>query len=635
MGARLEFLVERDQIQRAVSFEEESVLVGRGADCGLRLDDPQASREHCRFESLGGELFVVDLESANGTWVDGIKVDRRPLNPGETVRVGSTLLHVGGEIAPSLAGAENTRMAEGGREQEMLETFLAVARGLAREEKPEGVAGLLIDAAVALTRAERGFVFLVEEGRTTFSLGRNFAREPVPTPEKKVSQTLLEKALGSKKPLLLEDAASDGEFAGVASISDLGLRSILAVPLHFQGTVLGLLLVDHRLSGGAFRPSDIDLLDGLAGLAGNWLGAASQAQALANTRRKVATLRRQLGRRNRADEEESRRLRELTPDRYPGILGISSAMDSFFSKMDKVVESEVPILIRGESGTGKELVARALHYSGIRAGGPFVVENCGALPETLLESELFGHEKGAFTGASHARTGRFEEAHGGTLLLDEVGEMPFSMQARLLRVLEEGEIRPLGSDKVRQVDVRILAATHTDLEAAVEDGSFREDLYYRLKVVQLEIPPLRERWEDIPLLVTHFLAVEGEAQGRPCRPVSKECFEVLEKFGWPGNVRQLRNEMRRLSLLGEGEVQAQELSSEVGDEETPPNGNQESDSRPLPEKVADLEEKAILDALREAEGNRTEAAQTLGISRFALLRKMEKLGLKTEDGEEP
>jgi len=294
--------------------------------------------------------------------------------------------------------------------------------------------------------------------------------------------------------------------------------------------------------------------------------------------------------------------------------------------MERVMESDVPVLIQGEIGTGKELVARALHFGGPRASRPFVVENCGALPDTLLESELFGHVKGAFTGATRNKAGRFEEADGGTLFLDEVGEMSQAMQQRLLRVLQEGEVRRLGSDELVKVDVRLVAATNQDLRVAVEEGRFREDLYYRLKVVLLELPPLRRREGDVRLLAEHFLSLEAAEQGRPRRELAAESLAALEACAWPGNVRQLRNEMRRVTLLSEGPIAAEDLSPEVlqgaaGEPAT------DDASLPLPERVLALESRAILDALARFQGNRSKAATSLGITRFALLRKIEKYGL--------
>jgi len=630
MTEPLEIVVERDNLQQKMLLEGEQITIGRGVENDVRLDDPLASRVHCRLERLGAEVFVVDLDSNNGTWVDDRPIARRPLALGDTVRVGSTIIHLTGGVASRLRAAETTRTQETSRERDMLETLLAVMRALHAEENLERMSALLIDAAVLLTRAERGFVFLVQNGRTRLALGRNFAREPVTAPEKKLSKTLLEKALSSEEPLLLQDAASEDGYAGVASISDLGLRSLLAIPLRHRGQVLGLLLVDHRLASGAFHRDEVKLLSGLASAAANALGAARDRAALNRARRKIAALKRQLGQRVTAEQEELRRLGGARSARYGGMVGSSPVMQDLFAQLDRVVASDVSVLLQGESGTGKELVAQALHFAGPRAGQAFVTENCGSLPDTLLESELFGHIKGAFTGATRDRAGRFEEADGGTLFLDEVGEMSNAMQARLLRVLQDGEVRRLGSDKVRNVDVRVIAATNTDLAERVREQKFREDLFYRLKVVLLELPPLRRRKGDVAVLAEHFLAIEAAGQGRLKRELTRPALACLEEYSWPGNVRQLRNEMRRITLLGEGPVEPADLSSEIRHPQASLEAALESGGT-LPERLATLEIASIQAAIQDCRGNRSEAARKLGISRFALLRKMEKYDLNPAD----
>jgi transcriptional regulator with GAF, ATPase, and Fis domain len=625
----LEIRIERDGASSVIRLPGETALVGRGSDCDVRLEDPLASRNHCRFERLGREVFVVDLGSANGTWVDGVKIDRRSVGPHHAVRIGGTVLRLVGSFAERLAAAESTQTQQVSREREMLDIVLSVARALEQEERAERVAALLIDAAVSLTRAERGFVFLLEDGRTSLALGRNFAREVVAAPETKISRTLLQKALLAPRPTLLQDAASDGEFAGVASISDLGLRSLLAVPLRGAGRVLGLLLVDHRLASGAFREDDVALLAGIAAHAGIHLASAQDRRESHTLRRRLNALQRELGRRVQ-ERDESSPVERAASTGLRGLVGASPAMQKLAAEMERILRTEVPVLIHGESGTGKELVARALHEHGLRANRAFVVENCGALPDTLLESELFGHVKGAFTGASRDRIGRFEEADGGTLFLDEVGETSEAMQARLLRVIQEGEIRRVGSNEILKVDVRIIAATNVDLMERVRANRFREDLYYRLKVVGLEMPPLRERHGDVRLLAEHFLDLEAAATGRLARVLTPETLSLLETYPWPGNVRELLNEMRRLSLMGEGPVRVDDLSAEVragaGAAAAPPAPGRAGS---LPERLAAMEVAALKEALLAEPQNRSRAAQRLGITRFALQRKLEKYGLET------
>jgi transcriptional regulator with PAS, ATPase and Fis domain len=286
------------------------------------------------------------------------------------------------------------------------------------------------------------------------------------------------------------------------------------------------------------------------------------------------------------------------------------------------------VLVVGESGSGKELVARAIHANGPRGRGPFVSENCGAVPETLLESTLFGHVRGAFTGAIRPRAGLFEVAHRGTLFLDEIAEMSLGMQAKLLRALQDGEIRPVGSESVRKVEVRVIGATHRDLEKLVKEGRFREDLFYRLNVISVRVPSLRERTGDVPLLVQHFVRVHsGERKVR----VSRAAADALAAFSWPGNVRQLENEVRRALVLADDTVQLEHLSAEIQN----PTGSEaaRSDGLNLRRRLDALETDLVRAALRRTDGNQTRAAELLGVSRFGLQKMMKRLGIRPESDE--
>ncbi|MBM4363609.1 MAG: sigma 54-interacting transcriptional regulator, partial [Deltaproteobacteria bacterium] len=338
---------------------------------------------------------------------------------------------------------------------------------------------------------------------------------------------------------------------------------------------------------------------------------AELARASSEARREVAAA-------------ELARVRAGRATRYPydEIVGDSPRVRALLALLDRVVPTDVPVLVTGESGTGKELVARALHHHGPRANGPFVSENCAAIPEPLLESVLFGHLRGAFTGATHHRVGLFEAASGGTLFLDEIGEMPISMQAKLLRVLSTGRVRPVGGERERAVDVRIVTATHRDLRERVAAGAFRQDLLYRLDVLRLEVPALRERPEDIPVLVRHFLALH--AAGRDVVPTPR-ALALLARFPFPGNVRQLENELRRALVLADRFVDAEHLSPEI----------RAASGEPLPEeapldlraRTAALELDLVRRALEECQGNQTRAARALGVSRFGLQKMIRRLGL--------
>ena len=330
-------------------------------------------------------------------------------------------------------------------------------------------------------------------------------------------------------------------------------------------------------------------------------------------------------------KEENRQLKEAAAGRfvYSGIVSRNSAMEELFSQIRKVTDLKTTVLILGESGTGKELVARAIHQNGRRASRPFVAVNCGAIPENLLESELFGHVRGAFTDASNDKAGLFQQADGGTLFLDEVGEMPLPLQVKLLRVLQEEEIRPVGASHTRKVDVRVVSATSRNLEAAVKEGLFREDLYFRLNVFCLQLPPLRERPEDIPLLAEHFVRnFVRQGQGEAPR-IAADAMRSLISYAWPGNIRELENAIERAAILCEGGVISNTCLPPglVSGMNLPPAGNGEDLSIKKAEEA--LERDLIRKALERTGGNRTQAARILEISHRSLLYKLKEFGLES------
>jgi len=312
---------------------------------------------------------------------------------------------------------------------------------------------------------------------------------------------------------------------------------------------------------------------------------------------------------------------------FHGIVGGSPKMRRVFEVAATVSRSSASVLLTGESGTGKELIARSIHFNGARKSGPFVVLNCGALPEGVLESELFGHEKGAFTGAVRQRKGRFELSHSGTLFIDEVGELSPTSQVRLLRVLQEREFERVGGDETIRVDVRIIAATNKELREEVRAGRFREDLFYRLNVVEIPVPPLRERREDIEPLAHFFLKRYGREMGKAVAGVSPLAVEILRRYEWPGNVRELENAMERAVVLCRGDVvQPADLPIDIGGEQRSAL-EMPAEEMSLPEMLEALERQIILRTLDRAEGSQTAAAKMLGVARTTLRYKMEKYGL--------
>jgi transcriptional regulator with PAS, ATPase and Fis domain len=403
------------------------------------------------------------------------------------------------------------------------------------------------------------------------------------------------------------------------------------------GLTVGVVYIDNRIARGVFGEEHLRALQSFADLAA---GAIHRAQIererdLAHERVKAmyAELKNkyeeQGGRLQEIERALEQRQDELkTKYSYAHIIGESAAMRRLFHLLDKIVESDEAVLVEGENGTGKELIARAIHYNSARQKGAFVAENVAAIPETLVESELFGHMRGAFTGADRDKPGLFEVADGGTLFLDEVGDMPQEVQKKLLRVLQEREVRRIGGKKTIKINVRIISATNRDLRRMVEEGEFREDLYYRLRVLAIALPALRDRQSDIPLLVTHFLKIHTPSGFKP-KQVTPRALAVFEAYDWPGNIRELENEVKRLIAVAGDVIHEEDVSEQVrrGPRGISVPAGEPGTVRNIEALVSQVEMEEIKKALTMAGGNKTKAADFLGISRFTLQRKMEKYNL--------
>jgi transcriptional regulator with GAF, ATPase, and Fis domain len=504
----------------------------------------------------------------------------------------------------------------------------AIVRALSARDRLRPLLDQVLDTMVLWTGVERGLLLLrAPDGRLVPRAARNLARRDLDGEQLVLSQTIARRAIDEGDAIVATDAFSTlGDVH--ASVHALKLRSVLAVPLVARGETLGVVYLDDRGRRGAFGPRELAWVRVVASQAAMAIADARDAvllrRAVRRAERARARLEAALDQRDvqlHATRAELDRVRDGTESRYryDEIAGRSEPMRDLLRMVDRVTASDVPVLVVGESGTGKELIARAMHANGPRARRTFVGENCASVPETLLESTLFGHVKGAFTGASTTRAGLFDVADGGTLFLDEIGEMSLAMQAKLLRVLQDGEVRAVGGERARTVDVRIIAATHRDLGAMVAEGAFREDLFYRLNVVTLRVPALRERQEDIPLLVAHF--VTKHAPDRPVK-LTRAALAKLTSYPWPGNVRQLENEMRRALVMSDGAIDVGDLSPDVV--RGGASGARGS-GLDLRARVDALETELVLEALQKTRGNQTRAALLLGLSRFGLQKMMKRL----------
>jgi transcriptional regulator with GAF, ATPase, and Fis domain/predicted ATPase len=506
---------------------------------------------------------------------------------------------------------------------------------------------LVLDGAVAAFSAERGVLIRVgEKGALKVRAARGTGGE-LAVDDRSISASIASQVALTGEPLIVADAQSDVGFKERQSIAELKVRSLLCVPLRASGKTTHVLLLEHRAEAGKFTQEDRDLCEAFADLAAlaierTRLGAEARRREaeLAARADEIARLNAALAQKVEEQTHEledvktklSGRERELEVKyNYANIVGRSDAMRRVFRILDKVADSDVPVLIYGESGTGKELVAKAIHWNGPRKKREFFAINCAALPEQLLEAELFGYVKGAFTGADRDKKGLFEAAHLGTLFLDEVGDMSPAMQTKLLRTLQEGEVRPVGAKAPLKVDVRIVSASNKDLRQLVEDGRFRADLFYRLNVLGVRLPPLRERKEDVPLLIEHFLEKIAGQVGEKKRTLDRKVVELLTRYEWPGNVRELENELRRVTALAGARITERDLSPHIrggegGElvlEDPGPN-----EGLTLKQRVEQIERKILLDSLKRNENNKTRTAKALGLSRYGFLKKLDKYKLR-------
>jgi len=528
-----------------------------------------------------------------------------------------------------------------------LERLMRVAKRISAAGDGEELLKLLLDDAVEATRAARGFLILARGGDLSIRCARNLDAADIERPELAFSSTVARAVAADGKSVLLADVSTDERWRDAASISQLKLLSVLCAPIGREGRVIGSVYLDEPTRIDAFRQGDLRYVENLADFAAIALEKIAmseqdraQKQQLLESQQEVARLNTRLQEAVLAQREELTTVRASLAraradagdaPQFAGIVAQGAAMDEVRRRIERVARSSLPVLITGESGTGKELVARAIHGAGDRATGPFEAFNCATTPSGLIENELFGHRKGAFTGAESDQSGLFERCNGGSLFLDEVAEAPADLQAKLLRVVQDGAVQRLGGGPTVKVDVRLIAATHRELRALVASGRFREDLLYRLNVLQIALPPLRERREDIPLLLDHFVRREATRLGIAPPRFTPAAWRCLVQHEWPGNVRELEHAVQRLLVLHRDveefgiEALRSELPAAVADE---------------PLRTIDLrqhleteERTFITEVLARCGGNRGKAAKELGISERNLYQRLQRWrGAEEEPG---
>ncbi|MFO0934080.1 MAG: sigma 54-interacting transcriptional regulator [Planctomycetota bacterium] len=653
--SKLRLFVKTPQGERVYDLDRDEVVVGRDPAVDVSFDDRRASRRHCRLVRHPDGWHLEDLQSSNGTTLNGTPVSEGRLTEGDRVGVGQAVLTVsfpevreemltvarpvGAPVPPSRTPRDE--LADLRREVRALNHLVALNRRIAEAEEEGALLDAILDAAIELLGASRGLLLLSAEDHVTVRRARRPGGLPLEDPAASVSVTVAQTAIRDRHSIVTADAVADARFERAASIVGMNLRSVVCVPLLAGEAALGAVYLDDADRAGAFDARDVALLEAFAAQAALALQHCRQRKEAADRRREAVRQARRAERLNerlrKVLKKRTTALRQAREDlvkqadelslkyRYDQIVGRSAAMRDVLRLVDRVTDLSLPVLVVGESGTGKELIARAIHFNGPRRRGRIVGENCGAVPETLMESEFFGYVRGAFTGAVRDHAGLFEQADKGTLFLDEVGETSLEMQKKLLRVLEEGEVRRVGGKASVPVDVRIVSATNRDLSEMLKDGRFREDLYYRLAGVVITLPPLRDRKDDIEPLVAHFLA-EGGGTPPALEPAA---LELLLAYDWPGNVRELRNEIRRVAALhGGGSIRPEHLSPRIT-AYRPPDPERLA-GRQLRTLVEDLERRVLRASLQRHAWNKSRAAEELGLSRLGLRKKLERYGLDEE-----
>ncbi|HEX8736311.1 MAG TPA: sigma 54-interacting transcriptional regulator [Pyrinomonadaceae bacterium] len=613
------------------ALDGDEISIGREETNDIHLPDRSLSRRHCLIKKEDEVFRIIDFESFNGTLVNGVPVKEQALNHGDQITLGNVLflflLHETQsessvnsiELEDDLSGGSTIRLhrqnalylnpkqflaslSSSDRAARDLSALLKFNIRLNKLRDLESLQRHTLEAIFEVLPAERGVILFTGESLqdVTAVFSRNRKSE-IKQPAK-ISQTIAEQVIREAAAILWQNAEANSAFKQAESLMTSQVKSLLCAPLIVAERVTGVIYLDSDNSTESFDENHLQFLTAVAGIFSVALENIRHLEWLNN---------------------ENRRLRREINLEHD-MIGESPRMQSVYRFIEKAAPTDATILIRGESGTGKELVARAVHVNSKRLAKPFIAVNCAVLSENLLESELFGHEKGAFTGAVAQRQGKFEMADGGTLFLDEIGEMLPALQAKLLRVLQERKFERVGGTRTLGVDVRIIAATNRNLESEIKNGNFREDLYYRLNVVTVTMPPLRERPEDILLLADYFALKYGRKCKRPISGIAKQARAFLLAYDFPGNVRELENAIERAVVLG---------GSDIIMPEDLPESMLESNNSQLPvaeyhRAVNEMKKNLILKTLEQANGNYTEAAGLLGIHPANLHRIIRTLNLK-------
>jgi transcriptional regulator with GAF, ATPase, and Fis domain len=569
--------------------------LGKGQDVDVVLADPMLADTHAHIHFDGRDFNVSTTEKDAELFVNGRKRNKHRLAQDDRIRLGVVEMEFSLFDEPVTDETAARTMAELNSYRKLFE----FSQKLMAEYEVATLLDQLMDVIIQITNADKGFIVLMESGEAVVKVARNLRRETISDAVSHLSDSILAKVIEQRKALIVSDALSDAQFRNALSVVNLRLTSVMCVPLLERGSLIGVIYVGNDHVAQLFDESSLEVLTIFA----------SQASLLIRN----ALLVNELQIDNKSLQERIERMR------FGEILGASPVMQDVFRKVQKVAGTDISVLVTGETGTGKELIARELHNRSPRAKGPFVSINCGAIPENLLESELFGHARGAFTGAVANKAGRFQGANKGTLFLDEIGEMPINLQVKILRALQDRVVVRVGDNNAEPIDIRVVAATNRELDVEIKAGRFREDLYYRLNVVHLILPPLRDRGDDIVVLARYLLSRYAPEYGNKVRGFAPSAIAAIKRHRWPGNIRELENRIKKAVVLADKALLGPEDLG-LAPDELPP-------ILPLTEARERWQREYINEVLELNAGNRTKTARDLGVDPRTIFRHLEK-----EDG---
>ena len=590
--------------------------IGRALGNDVAIRGTGVVEHHAQILFDGRDFVLEELDRDADIDINGKRKRRARLVHGDRVHLGGVELGFSmfSELvtaAPSASGDDDAPSAEPtGRgitsELAGVRKLFAFSEKLINRRNVDELLEAMLDDVIELTSADKGFILLVEgdppatpgkaERRLSVRASRNVHKAAITNPDGNISDSIVRQVITEARSIIVSDALADTQFGQSESVIAMKLSSVMCAPLMSQGEVIGALYVGNDKVKHLFDRTQLELLSIFA----------SQASLILQNAMLLSALR----------ADKAKLVAELHDKKFGEIIGACPSMLEVFRKLQKVAATDISVLITGETGTGKELIAKELHRRSPRDGGPFVTINCGAIPENLIESELFGHVKGAFTGAVMSRPGKFQIADKGTLFLDEIGELPLNLQVKLLRALQERVVVRVGDSRPEKVDIRVIAATNRNLEDEIRAGNFREDLYYRLNVVNLWLPPLRDRGDDVMIIAKVLLSKYADELGSAVKGFSPAALASIKKSPWPGNIRQLENRIKKALVLCEQTL----LSPD--DLDLGPAA--ETAILPLEKAKEEFQRKYVLEVLDRNNGNRTQTARDLGVDPRTIFRYLEK-----------